>query len=245
MERLWIFDFDGTLSLIVPDRRDAVMEESCRQLLAGLSADNSQLVAVISSRTLDDLIPRIGMAGISLGGNNGLEWIYSDSKRRSCYGEVFEKDVMSARATLLPKLLTLRDIPGLDIEDKHWSVTIHFREVSVSKKKHVVDFAREWTRLSGTALLEGQEACEILFAPLADKSLGVLILCKHMCPRQDRQIIYAGDDNNDLRAMKTVLAMEGAVITVGRLRLPGNSRHADSPRELVQICRDILAGDNN
>jgi len=243
-ERLWIFDFDGTLSPIVPDRQAAALEPSCRQLLLELSAAEGQQVAVVSSRTLDDLIPRVGITGISLGGSNGLEWLYPENKR-CFYGEIFKKDVITARETILPKLLSLHRIPGLDIEDKYWTLALHLRNVAASKKSGVAEALKKLAILSEALLLEGPEAYEIILSPLADKSMGVLILCQHIGPGRDRQIVYAGDDENDLRAMKTILAMGGSVITVSRIRLPGSSHHANSPRELAQICRKIFADEKN
>ena len=58
LERLWIFDFDGTLSPLVPDRDAAALLPEGREMLSALVRLPRQGVAVLSSRLLDDLIPK-------------------------------------------------------------------------------------------------------------------------------------------------------------------------------------------
>src|SRR5512139_1848564 len=72
--RLWVFDFDGTLSPLVPDRSTATLHPACREVLEELSAGPQEIVAVLSSRAIDDLVPRVPVPGVFLGGGSGLVW---------------------------------------------------------------------------------------------------------------------------------------------------------------------------
>src|SRR5512139_1050917 len=71
---LWFFDFDGTISEFVPRSAEAEIHPACRDLLRDLSALSLQRVAILSSRSLDDLIARVEIPGVFLGGGSGMEW---------------------------------------------------------------------------------------------------------------------------------------------------------------------------
>ena len=72
--RLWAFDFDGTLSRIVPDRNDARLHPECGNRLRYLLDSPGNRVAVVSSRALEDIVPRVPIPGLYVGGGSGLEW---------------------------------------------------------------------------------------------------------------------------------------------------------------------------
>src|SRR3970282_1740982 len=71
---LWVFDFDGTLSPIVPDRTEARLHRECERMLRFLARSPWTRVAVLSSRRLDDIVSRVPVPGIFIGGASGLEW---------------------------------------------------------------------------------------------------------------------------------------------------------------------------
>lgn len=62
--RLWVFDFDGTLSPIVPDRTAARLHPECRELLNELVRAPGRFVAVLSSREIEDLSRRVPLPGV-------------------------------------------------------------------------------------------------------------------------------------------------------------------------------------
>src|SRR3972149_2640835 len=74
IRRLWVFDFDGTLSPLVPDRTVARLHPASLALLKDLVADPRDRVAVLSSRTLEDIVPRVPVPQVYLGGGCGLAW---------------------------------------------------------------------------------------------------------------------------------------------------------------------------
>ena len=239
-DKLWIFDFDGTLSQIVPDRNAAEMDTACRELIMELIGSATQQVAILSSRTLDDLIPRIRISnGLCIGGSNGLEWIYPDSHKRFYYGALFEEDILSMRKMLIPKLTPLKKIAGVDIEDKQWSLIIHVRGASVSGRKVVENTIKKWIAPSKVELLKAPEEYEVHFSPYTTKTLGVLILCQHPRLRPETQIIYTGDDEDDREAMKCIIRMGGSVISVGLTPLLPDSLHVRNPGELTMLCRKL------
>lgn len=112
---LLAFDFDGTLAPIVAEREDARMRPTTRALLEQLC--RRYPCAVISGRSCSDVAARLD--GLSLRyiiGNHGLEPSEHISR--------FESEVAAVRPALEARL---RDEGGVDIEDKRFSLAIHYR----------------------------------------------------------------------------------------------------------------------
>ncbi len=112
---LLAFDFDGTLAPIVSERDRAEMRRRTAQLLARLCT--LYPCAIISGRSQDDVTARLNGVSVKyVVGNHGLE-----------PGEglaEFEREIAQARE-LLEKALA--KWTGVDIEDKRYSLALHYR----------------------------------------------------------------------------------------------------------------------
>jgi trehalose-phosphatase len=236
--RLWIFDFDGTLSELVPDRDAAVMHPLCKAVLQGLAAERSQAVAVLSSRQLDDLRLRVDIPGLYLGGGSGIEWLSSDGKRRS-FGKKFKKKLNMLRPAMLSEIKSLRTSQGIEIEDKRWSVTIHIRSASRETKTFVYEHLQRFVSAHNLTLFRGPEAFEVSLVPEMNKAFGVRKLCGFLreIPAPE-SLVYAGDDENDAIAMRWVLERGGIALTVGSAPLVPGARVVQSPYDLaLEVCK--------
>ncbi len=112
---LVVFDFDGTLAPIVSNREDAHMRARTSELLARLAS--LYPCGVISGRGQADVSARLGAAPIKyVVGNHGLEPGPSLDE--------FEEEVSAARAALE---LALAGVAGVDLEDKRYSLALHYR----------------------------------------------------------------------------------------------------------------------
>ena len=112
---LLAFDFDGTLAPIVADRDRAVMRSRTRALLT--AACELYPCAVISGRAQRDVATRLGPIGVKyVVGNHGIE-PGSDISG-------FEREIAIVRPLLEQ---ALAPHPGLDIEDKRYSLAVHYR----------------------------------------------------------------------------------------------------------------------
>jgi trehalose 6-phosphate phosphatase len=236
LQRLWVFDFDGTLSCLVPDRDAATLLPEAKELLAALVRLPRQRVAVLSSRLLDDLIPRVPVNGLYLGGGSGAEWLLPDGDHRTAESKT--QRLESARNAVMIELAKLSGIQGVDLEDKKWSVAVHVRYVSPDDRLRVFEFLEALSRSAGIRLLRGPEVFEIQLLPEIDKLFGVVILCEmlHFEPVPG-SLVYAGDDENDAIVMDWVLRHGGIALTVGRLPLVPGAIVLDHPAALVQKVR--------
>ncbi len=240
--RLWIFDFDGTLSPIVADRAAAQLHPASLAILRDLSADRVNRVAVLSTRALDDLAPRVPVPEVILGGSSGLEWRIPGG-RRIHPGEATGRRLERARARVLPILGRLGAVAGVEIEDKRWSAAVHYRRVPPETMPTLVPLLHELERCPRIRVYSGPMAAEVQFLPSVDKAFGVRLLCRFLNVDAGRwRLFYAGDDENDAAAMRWVLSRKGTVFAVrNRMRIPG-VLSVDGPPALVRAVRAQIGG---
>ncbi len=236
---LWVFDFDGTLSPLVPDRTVARLHPASLTLLKDLAADPHDRVAVLSSRTLEDIVPRIPVPQAYLGGCCGLEWRIPGGCHISP-GYEAEKKLEEIRRDVLPKLERIGDFPGVELEDKRWSVSVHYRNVPPDVLSALIALIDELKREPALRFFQGPAVAEVQLFPSVDKSFGIRRLCHLLSFRpSDGRIFYAGDDENDAVAMRWVLARKGTVFAVGGRVMVEGARHVDGPVDLVQAVREL------
>lgn len=240
-DMLIVFDFDGTLAPIVPDRAKAELPDENRIFLQDLVSMEKTAVAIISSRHLDDILFRVGIPEVNVGGNSGLEW-FIPGKGRS---EITQRDrieIHRARLRYLDVIGSLSGLKGIEIEDKFWSVSIHTRNASEISRRHLDILLQDWTPLRKLRKFRGPHEVEVSLIPTVDKMYGLRRLCDLIGfdPKPEK-IIYAGDDENDSQAMSWVLFIGGVVITVGQQRLLPESHLVSGPLCLASELRKILA----
>lgn len=181
---LYAFDFDGTLSRIVKVPSEAKIGRLTLQLLqqlAGLAP-----VAVVSGRSLKDLKQRIICRPAYLVGNHGLEGlgvspgVYSRAQE-SC-------DLWKA------KLSGVEFGSGVEIEDKEFSLAIHYR-LSRNKREVKLRIKEALESLEPLPrLITGKSVVNVLPVGAPHKGLAVLEMAKKL---GTRSVLYVGDDDTD------------------------------------------------
>jgi|WetSurMetagenome_2_1015567.scaffolds.fasta_scaffold153581_2 trehalose 6-phosphate phosphatase len=236
----WIFDFDGTLSEIVPNRLEAVIHPDCLKMLAELTLDDDAGVAIISSRTLEDLIHRVPLSNLTLAAGSGLEWRLANGEIGLPDSSIF-KQIIETRSTILPMITPLQSaVEGVDLEDKMWSISVHYRQVPQSLRPKLRSLLAELRTVPGLKLLAGPEATEIMFLPDVNKRRGVRELLDRLrINTNETSLVYAGDDQNDAIAMRWILSRSGVSIIVGdRIRVKG-AVVVRGPAELAQKIMEL------
>src|ERR1051325_1259784 len=124
-ERLAVFlDYDGTLTPIVSHPENAWLSESMRQTLRSLAGRVP--VAILSGRDLDDVRGRVHVDGIVYAGSHGFDIAGAGGLRRELGAAYLP--VLDAAETELREALD--EIPGAQLERKHFSVAAHYRNVN-------------------------------------------------------------------------------------------------------------------
>jgi trehalose 6-phosphate phosphatase len=237
--RLWVFDFDGTISSIVPERDSARLHPQWRKLLEELSRTPGRSVAVLSSREIEDLSRRVPLPGVILGGASGLVWRFPGG-HRICPGNVAKTRREKSRAVLTPLLSRLCSFPGVDVEDKGWSVAVHHRHVLPEAAAMLEPLLEELEQTPGIRVFRGPSVAEAQLLPKVNKSFGVRRLCRLLGVDPSKaQLLYAGDDDNDAVAMRWVLKKGGIAFCVGKpMNIPG-VRFVETPVDLARAVREL------
>ncbi|GAB4239615.1 MAG: trehalose-phosphatase [Deltaproteobacteria bacterium] len=236
---LWVFDFDGTLSPIVPDRNDARLHRECERMLRFLSRSPWNRVAVLSSRFIDDVCSRIPVQGVYIGGGSGLEWQLPGGHR---VGPSSASNALldARRRIVFPLFEELASIPGVEIEDKRWSVAVHYRNASPRSFRRRVSLLQRLRNRKEIKVFRGPEVVEVQMLGAGGKSAGVRRLCRLVeCdPTRDR-LVYAGDDENDAVAIRWVLSKGGTGIVVGNRISVHGAHHVEGPADLAVAVREL------
>jgi trehalose 6-phosphate phosphatase len=119
-------DFDGALAPVYDHPAAATLSAEVRPLLADLAARGRTTVTVVSGRSAADLRARADVPGLIVAGNHGLEiagpgWEHIDPAVAESAPNVANLAAGLLKAT--------ESIPGVYVEDKGLSVSVHFRHV--------------------------------------------------------------------------------------------------------------------
>ncbi|OHE17147.1 MAG: trehalose-phosphatase [Syntrophobacterales bacterium GWC2_56_13] len=218
---LYLFlDYDGTLSPIVRDSGKAVLSLRMRGRLEALSKAGRCRIAVISGRSLEDIRRRVGIAGFAYGGNHGLEVEGPEGKFRYPVPEKAMRALDDVRRTVEREL---SPVPGVFLEDKGLSLTVHFRRVKRGElliAAHAVSEATRLYRMRGEIVVRpGKEAFEIRPSVTWDKGKTVQWLLEKstIAGGEPPWPLYVGDDRTDEDAFREIRE-RGATVFVGAPR---------------------------
>lgn len=221
---LLAFDYDGTLAPIVGDPDKAAMRAATRELLTELA--RVLPCAVISGRAQDDVSRRLrGVDVIGVMGNHGLEpW-----RRTEMYAARVQR--------WLSVLAGLDEVEGLRIEDKTFSLAIHYRHCldKIAALARVVELV---DRLEGARLISGKDVVNLVPAGAPHKGAGLELLRSRLgCVRA----IYVGDDVTDEDAF--ALEESGRVFGI-RVEMSETSRASyfiEDQRRVDDLLRLLLS----
>ena len=222
--RLALFlDYDGTLSPIVDHPSEAELAEGIRELLLECVRRADTDVAVVSGRALEDVRARVRIEGVVLAGNHGLE-IEGPGLARFAHPDLahFEERARS----LAVSLREIRE-PGVWLEEKGASLTLHFRQASPAVRAAVAERARTIVRDAGFQARDAHCAVEAR-PPLGwDKGQAVLYVLRSLhgpAWSEFVRAVYVGDDDTDEDAFRILQGL-GVSFRVGRAERPTLASH--------------------
>ncbi|MBU6375165.1 MAG: trehalose-phosphatase [Bdellovibrionales bacterium] len=188
-----IFDFDGTLAALSPNRNEVQLKPLTRALVSRLS--QFLPVGVVSGRELSDLKKRLhGLDRLALVGNHGAELVEeNDGVSR----EQSERAILAVSAFLsaLDCLSIVRDLPRSVIENKKLSITFHWRGLDLITAKKASQMIQQMALdRGGFRLVPGIESLSLVPRGLSDKGDAALRLLESA---HARHLVYLGDEDTD------------------------------------------------
>lgn len=181
-DTLIAFDYDGTLAPTTALPELARMRDETRRLLAQLA--RRRPVIVLTGRTRTDALGLLsGIPVMEVIGSHGVE-------TQAPAGTRFLPRVARWRVALVERL---RQLAGVSIEDKRYSLAIHYRRSA--EPLVTAELIGEATReLAGARVIAGKKALELLPEEAPDKSMALLGACYRLGLER---AIYVGDDEAD------------------------------------------------
>ena len=200
-------DFDGTLAPIVERPELAEMPEEIRTLLVLLK--DHCAVAILSGRSLADVRARVGIPGLIYGGNHGAEL---EMAGESVPGRPDDRTLLAeflARAGV-----ELARFPGVLIEDKGVTASVHFRLVNPSRLAGFTEAFRELSLhyRERLRITEGRKVFEVRSCSARGKGEALGWLMERA--GRGNVPVYMGDDTSDEDAFRAVRG-KGISVSVG------------------------------
>jgi trehalose 6-phosphate phosphatase len=219
-----LLDVDGVLAPIVAVPSEAAVPPETRAELARLRRRYA-LVACISGRAGDDARRIVGLDGLVVVGEHGLE---------------LDPEAPSWRGRLEA---FVADVDWDDVERKPLTATFHYRRhPDESEALAVLEPVAERARAAGLVPRFGRKVLELRPPLAAHKGTAVA----HLLDRNGlERALYAGDDSTDVDAFRALAGLElGIAVAVASREAPRELHEAadlvvGSPAELLELLRSI------
>jgi trehalose-phosphatase len=210
---LLVLDIDGTMSPIASRPESAVVPAATQRVLRELSHTDGVHVAVITGRAVEDARRLVGVPGIWIIGNHGMEVappdrpavVHADVARYA--GQIA---AASARASEIA-----RNKPGIVVEDKRWTLSVHHRlshpRIVPGLTGEIATVAREL----GLKLTHGKEVIELRPPVSIDKGTAAVEIAHALGALDDgASLLSAGDDRTDEDMFRALRDRHPASVTV-------------------------------
>ncbi len=208
-----LFDYDGTLTPIVPHPSLAALPAATRDALAALAAVPGVTVGVVSGRAISALRGLIGLPQLHYAGSGGMHLDLAGEEDIDPSLAAFDQ-IADALVTALS--VPVRWFPGAWVERKPGCLSVHYRVLSPEKAEGFLTEARDALAELGAdcpplRVREVTRALEVALAGAWTKGDAVARLLGAGSPFS----VYAGDGANDEEAVEAVNARGGLTVGIG------------------------------
>ncbi|MEO0962499.1 MAG: trehalose-phosphatase [Pseudomonadota bacterium] len=213
-------DYDGTL---VPLARRPELAVAPPELLTALSRLADLMpVAVVTGRGRPDVMQMLDVKGIAYAGSHGFDIVDAEGKDLS--GDIGEAFLPALRKASLALTAYLEPIDGAFLEDKIYSLAIHYREVAPERHDDIAAAVEAEAARHPTLKKAGGKMIHELRPDIEwNKGTAILHVMEAMgLTHNDTAAFYIGDDETDEDALRAVRET-GIGIRVGE---PDGSTHA-------------------
>ena len=206
-------DYDGTLVPICSEPALAQLSQDTKKVLRNLSRRPWCSVGIISGRSLREIRKFVGIGHLFYAGNHGFEMVFQN--RMWVHPSL--KEYTPELKKIARKLHDLtRAVEGLYIENKKFTVSVHYRNVSHQSPGRILKIVAEAVAPFSQhfTIARGKKVFEVRPRIDWDKGKAVEELTRLSALKSKPLKIYIGDDQTDEDAFG-VLAPEDISIRVG------------------------------
>ncbi len=202
-------DFDGTLAEIADAPERVQVEARLGPSLRAMHEALCGAVAIISGRPIAEIDDFLDPLVLPVAGLHGLE-------RRAPDGSIVREERRDGALTAARHGLDAlaRTVPGIRIEDKHLTITVHYR--AAPQAAEICRRAVEQVVRGGDGGLQALEGKMVLEVKPRGTDKGTAIAAYLAEPPfTGRTAVFVGDDASDEDGFETVSRMSGRTIRVG------------------------------
>lgn len=229
------FDYDGTLTPIAPQPRDAVLSETARSMLEQAARTPNLDVVIVSGRSLEDVREMVGLPGLTYIGNHGFEIEGPGISFRFDHTGRQRRSVERAA-----ERLEALGVEGAWVERKGPTVSYHVRGVPEPLRRAAERRATGLIRecglrpMAGYAVVEGR--------PPVDWHKGRAVLHvlreRHGADWPSRvRALYIGDDMTDEDAFRSLRGIGRSVCVCHQSRSTAAEFRVPNPAAVLQLLR--------
>jgi trehalose 6-phosphate phosphatase len=226
---VFFLDYDGTLTPIVSRPELAIMSEEMREVIRNLSKKFT--IAIVSGRARKTVEDFVKIDGIFYAGSHGFD---IKGPEMSLIQPAAENAVSLISKIIEQLKKDIGHIEGVIIEDKKFSVGVHYRLVDESfipSIKKIVEAKLD--KYIELRLMSGKKVFEILPAFYWDKGKAMRWILEALdISFNDATIVYIGDDTTDEDAFRMIRS-RGVGILVADEPKPSSADF------LLRSCREV------
>ena len=233
--RALLLDYDGTLAPFRVERDKAVPYPGVRKILEKIIATGSCRVVVISGRSVEDLLPLLGLQVTpEIWGAHGRERLYAD-------GAYQIRPVGAKAGMALKQVLDWARASGLEsyCELKPGCIAFHVRGLSTEKAEEILTQVR-----SASSFLEQGHSVDLhsfdggleFRAEGCHKGHAVETIFQEL--GADAVAVYLGDDRTDEVAFRAIKGRGIGVLVRSELRTTEADLWIKPPEELLQFLSE-------
>lgn len=223
-ETLVAFDFDGTLAPMSRDPRAAQLRKSTAKLLTRIA--ERYPVAVISGRPRTDVLARLNGAKVrAVVGNHGLE----PSPDAPRYHEI-------VKGWLPPLREALAEVQGVEIENKLYSLTIHYRRSRAKAKARTI-IGEALSKLGNMRVTDGRLLVNVLPPDAPNKGTALLQIRSTL---NAEHAVFVGDDVSAEDVFGAEKAQHLLGIRVGRAANSNASHYLAKQADIDHLLKRLL-----
>ena len=233
----FFLDYDGTLTPIVSRPELAVISSQMQDVVRKLS--QKYTTAIVSGRMREDVEKLVGIQGLIYAGSHGF-----DIKGR---GVSMVQPQAEETIPLISKITEklkkeLSNLKGLIIEEKKFSVAVHYRlarEKSVPGIKTLVGEIIEENKT--LRLMKGKKVFEILPAIDWNKGKAVKWVMNALGMNWEYfSVVYIGDDTTDEDAFRVVSTRGTSILVSDKPKASAADFVLSSPKQVKELFERVL-----
>ncbi|HEX5438488.1 MAG TPA: trehalose-phosphatase [Gemmatimonadaceae bacterium] len=208
-----MLDVDGTLAPIAPRPDEAVVPAETRRAVAALAAREGVEVVLVSGRAAADARRMLSAVHVWVIGNHGFEITGPDGEELVDQQVAHFRPVIAQAAGRLAGQLSR--VPGVILEDKGWTLSIHYRLADPAVVPRLRSVVEEVAIHLGLRLTGGKQVLEVRPPVRVDKGTAVVLLGLKLGGLNDAgSLVFVGDDETDEDAFRALRARSGHPVTV-------------------------------